>query len=184
MVNSDVLENRAITPFDVSGAEIYSENRWQEPFAQLRREMPVSYLPDSPYGPYWSVVTHDLVQQVELDPKTYSSSYEVGGITITDGSGEYEFPNFIAMDAPTHTAQHKVVQPSFNPSEMLAREPEIRARTRALRSSLSVIVVAPAVMNICVSSGLPFRSHRIICNEGEKCNDQFGCSGKSGDHSL
>ena len=123
MTNSDVLEKRAITPFDVSEGSLYSEDRWQEPFARLRREMPVSYLPDSPYGPYWSVVTHDLVQQVELDPKTYSSSYEVGGITITDGSGEYEFPNFIAMDAPIHTAQRKVVQPSFNSSEMLAREP-------------------------------------------------------------
>lgn len=138
MADSNVLEKRAITPFDLSDGTLYSEDRWQEPFAQLRRDMPVSYCPESPFGPYWSVVTHDLVQQVELDAKTYSSSYEHGGITITDGTGEDEFPNFIAMDAPKHTAQRKVVQPSFNPSEMLAREPEIRQRTKELFDALPV----------------------------------------------
>ncbi|QJB70099.1 cytochrome P450 [Parasphingorhabdus halotolerans] len=138
MADSDVLEKRAITPFDVSEGALYSENRWQEPFAQLRRDMPVSFLPDSPYGPYWSVVTHDLVQQVELDAQTYSSSYVHGGITITTGLVEDEFPNFIAMDAPKHTAQRKVVQPSFNPSEMLVREPEIRQRTKELFDALPV----------------------------------------------
>jgi len=138
MADSDVLEKRAITPFDLSNGAFYSEDRWQEPFAQLRREMPVSYCPDSPYGPYWSVVTHDLVGQAELDPQTFSSSYENGGITIVDGTGEDKFPNFIAMDAPVHTAQRKVVQPSFNPSEMLAREPEIRQRTKELFDALPV----------------------------------------------
>lgn len=136
MADSNVLEKRAITPFDLSDGAFYSEDRWQDPFAQLRREMPISYCPESPFGPYWSVVTHDLVQQVELDAKTYSSSYEHGGISITDGTGEDEFPNFIAMDAPVHTAQRKVVQPSFNPSEMLAREPEIRQRTKELFDAL------------------------------------------------
>ncbi len=138
MAETDVLESRAITPFDVSEAALYAEDRWQEPFAQLRREMPVSYLPESPYGPYWSVVTHDLVQQVELDPATYSSAFDKGGIAIVDGTGENEFPNFIAMDAPKHTEQRRVVQPSFNPSEMIDREPEIRQRTRELFDALPV----------------------------------------------
>jgi len=138
MADSNVLEKRAITPFDLSDGALYSEDRWQEPFAQLRREMPVSYCPESPYGSYWSVVTHDLVQKAELDAKTFSSSYKNGGITIVDGTGEDEFPNFIAMDAPVHTAQRKVVQPSFNPSEMLSREPEIRQRTKELFDALPV----------------------------------------------
>ena len=180
MTNSDVLEKRAITPFDVSEGALYSENRWQEPFAQLRREMPVSYLPDSPYGPYWSVVTHDLVQKVELDPKTYSSSYEHGGITITDSSGEYEFPNFIAMDAPTHTAQRKVVQPSFNPSEMLAREPEIRERTKELFDALPVggtfdwveqVSVKLTIGMLCVLFDFPWEQWRDMKRWSDTASD-------------
>ena len=65
-----VQEKRAITPVDVSREALYVENRWHEPFAWLRREMPVSYCPESLYGPYWSVVTHELVGAVELDHET------------------------------------------------------------------------------------------------------------------
>jgi cytochrome P450 len=127
----------ALTPYDVSDAALYVEDRWRAPFAELRRTMPVSFRPESPYGPYWSVVTHDLIQQVEGQPEIFSSSYTFGGITIGDPI-ELEFPNFIAMDAPRHTAQRKVVQPSFNPSEMARRDLEIAQRTRELFDALPV----------------------------------------------
>lgn len=128
----------AITPFDVSDASLYTEHRWQAPFEKLRAEMPVSYLPDSPYGPYWSVASHDLIQKVEIDPKVYSSSYELGNITIVDSFGEREFPNFIAMDAPRHTEHRKVVAPAFNPSQMAEREKQVRQRTKELFDALPV----------------------------------------------
>ncbi len=131
-----LTRTRAITPFDVSDNALYTENRWHAPFAQLRRDMPVSYRPDSPYGPFWSVTTLDMIQQVEIHPEIYSSSYELGNITIADTVSGSEFPNFIAMDAPRHTEQRKVVQPAFNPSEMTRREREIRARTKQVLDSL------------------------------------------------
>ncbi len=180
MSDSDVLEKRAITPIDLSEGALYSEDRWHEPFAQLRSEMPVSYRPESPYGPYWSVVTHDLVQQVELDAKTYSSSYEHGGITITDGTGEDEFPNFIAMDAPKHTAQRKVVQPSFNPSEMLEREPEIRQRTKELFDALPVgetfdwveeVSVKLTIGMLCVLFDFPWEEWRDMKRWSDTASD-------------
>lgn len=127
-----------ITPFDPSDEAIYVEDRWIEPFAALRRDAPVSFLPDSPYGPYWSVATHELIQQAEGDPDTFSSDYRLGGITIADALGEAEFPNFIAMDRPRHTEQRKTVAPAFNPSEMKRRETEIRTRTAELFDSLPV----------------------------------------------
>ncbi len=126
----------ALTPTDVSDTTLYTKYRWRAPFAALRRDMPVSYLPESPYGPYWSVVSHALVQEVENKPELFSSSYEFGGITIVDTAPEANFPNFIAMDRPRHTEQRKVVQPAFNPSEMTRREVEIRARTKALFDAL------------------------------------------------
>ncbi|MEP2103226.1 MAG: cytochrome P450 [Parasphingorhabdus sp.] len=130
--------SRTITPYDVSDAALYVEDRWKEPFEQLRRDMPVSYCPDSPYGLYWSVSTLDLVQQVELKSEIFASSITLGGITIIDPPEEMKLPNFIAADAPTHTAQRKVVQPAFNPSEMSRREAEIRQRTKQLFDNLPI----------------------------------------------
>jgi cytochrome P450 len=129
---------RTITPFDPSDTVIYVEDCWREPFAALRREMPVSYRPESPYGPFWSVATLDLVQEVEAKPDIFSSADEFGGITIGDVASGEGFPNFIAMDRPRHTEQRKVVQPSFNPSEMARRDSEIRTRTTALFDGLPV----------------------------------------------
>ncbi len=128
----------AITPVDVSANALYVEDQWREPFATLRRDMPVSYRPESPFGPYWSVATLDLIAEVEANPDIYSSSNELGNITIVDTPPEASFPNFIAMDRPRHTEQRKVVQPAFNPSEMAQRETEIRTRTTALFDALPV----------------------------------------------
>ena len=83
-----------ITPVDVSDNALYTEHRWHAPFEKLRAEMPVSFLPDSPYGPYWSVVTHDLIQQVEVHPEIYSSSWKLGNITIQSSTDEASLANF------------------------------------------------------------------------------------------
>jgi cytochrome P450 len=125
---------RAINPVDVSDTALYTEDRWREPFAQLRAEAPVSWREDSPYGGYWSVVTHDLIQQVELDPATYSS--QIGNITIAEGVAGSEFPNFIAMDPPRHTEQRRVVAAAFTPSQMAQRERQVRERTKELFDAL------------------------------------------------
>lgn len=138
MTNNPSDAKRAVASCDVSDAALYVEDLWQEPFAALRRDMPVSFMPDSPYGPYWSVSTLDMIQQVELRPDIFSSASDIGGITIVDSLDENEFPNFIAMDAPKHSAQRKVVQPAFNPSEMARREAEIRQRTKELFDNLPV----------------------------------------------
>jgi cytochrome P450 len=132
------LTQTPITPTDVSDTTIYTEDRWAEPFAAMRRDMPVSLRPESPYGPYWSVTTLDLIAEVEGNPDVYSSSHELGNITIADSVGGSEFPNFIAMDRPRHTEQRKVVQPAFNPSEMVRREAAIRQRTKEVFDSLPV----------------------------------------------
>jgi cytochrome P450 len=127
---------RAINPFDVSDTALYTEDRWREPFAQLRAEAPVSWREDSAYGPYWSVVTHDLIQQVELDPASYSS--QLRNITIADSVAGSEFPNFIAMDPPRHTEQRRVVAAAFTPSQMVQRERQVRERTRELFDALPI----------------------------------------------
>jgi cytochrome P450 len=136
---ASVLEEaRAVAPVDVSDIALYTEDRWREPFAHLRAAMPVSWCPESPYGGYWSVATHALIQAVELDPATFSSSWENGNIVIADPPPQSNLPNFIAADPPVHTAQRKVIAPAFNPSQMAEREKVVRQRTRELFDALPV----------------------------------------------
>jgi cytochrome P450 len=103
-----------IAPIDVSDPELYRTDTWQAPFAKLRAEDPVQFVPDSAYGPYWSVTKYNDIMTVELDPLTYSS--EVGGITIRDIPDEIRRRSFIQMDPPQHTAERKTVAPSSPPS--------------------------------------------------------------------
>ncbi len=126
----------AETPFDPSDVSWYVEDTWRAPYAALRASAPVSRLAESPYGAYWSVVTHDLIQEVELKPEVFSSSWELGNITVADAVGGSEFPNFLAQDPPLHTEQRKVVAPAFSPSQMIERERQVKRRTRELFDAL------------------------------------------------
>ena len=121
---------------DVSDPRLYREDEWREPFARLRREDPVHFHADSPYGPYWSVTRHDDIMKVELDPATYSSASERGGIQIADQPKGQELPNFIRMDPPRHTAQRKTVAPIVAPSNLANMEGLIRERTAAVLDAL------------------------------------------------
>ena len=127
---------RALNQTDVSANALYVDDTWRAPFAQLRAEAPVSWREDSPFGGYWSVATHALVQAVELHPEIYSSRWDLGNITIADSVGGSEFPNFIAQDPPIHTAQRKVIAPAFSPSQIVKLEAQVRARTTALFAGL------------------------------------------------
>ncbi|HMN52949.1 MAG TPA: cytochrome P450 [Sphingopyxis sp.] len=135
---SVVDEARAVSPVDVSDIALYVDDKWHAPFARLRADMPVSWCPDSPYGGYWSVATHALVQAGELDPPTFSSSGENGNIVIADPPPQSNLPNFIAADPPVHTAQRRVISPAFSPSQMSEREKTVKQRTRELFDGLPV----------------------------------------------
>ncbi|MEN9718952.1 MAG: hypothetical protein RIQ99_1830 [Pseudomonadota bacterium] len=133
--------DRGIAPIDVSRAELYSEDRWQEPFRQLRAAAPIQYVPDSKFGPYWSVSTYKPIVHVEALPRLFSSSWQYGGISIAFDAKrllehEVRQPMFIAMDPPDHTAQRRTVAPSFGPSEVAAMQSEVRQRTGELLDSL------------------------------------------------
>ncbi len=126
--------------WDVSRSDIYVEDRWQPIFAEMRKEAPINKIDASPYGPYWNVTTIKAIQHVESLPELYSSSWEVGGITIGERPEEieedFQLPMFIAMDRPQHTGQRRTVAPAFTPAEMERMATEIRARTAATLDTL------------------------------------------------
>jgi cytochrome P450 len=138
------MEPEVIDPLDVSRAEMWAEDRWQEPFRQLRAKHPIHYCENSKFGPYWSISTYKPIQHIEALPKIFSSSWEVGGITVAgDGidnlqEGEEVFPMFIAMDPPQHNAQRRTVAPAFGPSEILRMNADTRKRAGDLLDSLPV----------------------------------------------
>ncbi|WP_066782118.1 cytochrome P450 [Sphingomonas sp. CCH5-D11] len=128
----------AVDPFDVSRPELYRDDTWREPFARLRAEAPVHYVPDSEFGPYWSVSSYKPIVEVESLPDLYSS--EAGGITIAnfdvDDPNAVRMPMFIARDRPVHTAQRRTVAPAFTPSEMTRLSSDIRRRTEEVLDTL------------------------------------------------
>ncbi|WP_379548500.1 cytochrome P450 [Qipengyuania sp. DSG2-2] len=130
--------------YDTSRSDIYVDNTWPPIFAEMRKEGPLHYIKESPFGPYWSVVGHKAIQHVEALPELFSSSWEHGGITILERVDDedmadeerFELPMFIAMDRPKHTGQRRTVAPAFNPGEMKRMEGEIRQRTGECLDSL------------------------------------------------
>jgi cytochrome P450 len=127
-----------VSAIDVSDAALYADDSWRPVFARLRAEAPVHHQPHSPFGPYWSVTRHADIMAVEARPDIFSSSHEFGGITVVDLFGEYNLPQFIAMDRPRHREQRRVVAPAFGPSEIARMAVEVRARTRELIDGLPI----------------------------------------------
>jgi len=126
-----------VDPLDMSRAELYRDDTWHEPFANLRAEAPVYYTEHSAFGPFWSVSTYKPIVQIESLPEIFSS--EAGGITIADmQEGDIKMPMFIAMDRPKHTGQRRTIAPAFTPSEMVRMNDNIRFRTTEILDALPV----------------------------------------------
>jgi len=115
-----------ITPIDVSDPNLYATDTWQPLFEKLREEDPVQYVPESDYGPYWSVTKYNDIMTVELDPQTYSS---FPSIIIRDVPEAVRRPSFITMDPPQHTAERKTVALIVAPFNLKNMADTIRERT-------------------------------------------------------
>lgn len=124
---------------DVSRAELWTASSWRPLFARLRAEDPVSYCPDSIFGPYWSITRYDDIVEVEGDPQTFSSSWEHGGIVIFDMQDTgVQLRMFIAMDDPEHGEKRKAIAPAVTPSEIQKLAGALRQRTAEVLDSLPV----------------------------------------------
>src|SRR5689334_13483134 len=124
-----MMPDSARIEIDLGDPRLYRDDTWRPHFSRLRREDPVHFTADSPYGPYWSVTRYADIMKVELDHAVYSSAQELGGIQIADQPKGRSLPNFIRMDPPRHTAQRKTVAPIVAPSNLANMEGLIRERT-------------------------------------------------------
>ena len=132
-------EPGAALNYDMSDASWYVEDRWQEPFRQMRELDPIHWTENGMFGNFWNVTSHKAIQHVEALPEIFSSSYEHGGITLADridDGTELVMPMFIAMDRPKHTGQRRTVAPAFTPTEMKRMSDDIRRRTAEILDGL------------------------------------------------
>ena len=121
---------------DVSDPQLFYDDVWQPYFERHRKDAPVNYIPDSPYGPYWSVAKYKDIVQVEVNHKVFSSSDEVGGIMINDAPKGMESTSFIRMDPPDHDTQRREVSSTVNPITLAKMESLIRDRTNMVLDGL------------------------------------------------
>ncbi|HSQ68623.1 MAG TPA: cytochrome P450, partial [Steroidobacteraceae bacterium] len=113
----------------------FETDRWRPYFERLRREDPVHYLADSPFGPFWSVTKFNDIVHVDTHHQVYSSSPT---IVIGDLTDDMKFDNFIFMDPPKHDVQRAAVQPVVAPANLAKLEPVIRERAGRILDSLPV----------------------------------------------
>src|SRR6476619_915151 len=105
-------------------------------FERLRKEEPVHYCTNSPIEPYWSVTKYNDIMHVDTNHGIFSSDVSLGGISIRDVPPGYDWPSFIAMDQPRHSAQRKTVSPMFTPSHLDELAILIRGRTGKVLDAL------------------------------------------------
>jgi cytochrome P450 len=120
--------------FDVSDPGLYQSDSWYPYFERLRREDPIHFVSDSPYGPYWAVSKYKDIMHCEVNHQVFSN--EIGGIQIEDQPKDMQRPSFIRMDPPRHDDQRKVASPIVAPANLANMEGVIRDRTRMVLDAL------------------------------------------------
>jgi cytochrome P450 len=124
-----------IDEIDVSDGTLFEHDAYAPYFARLRRDDPVHYTAESPFGAYWSITRFDDIKYVDTHHELFSS---VPTIVIGDPAEDFTMPMFIAMDPPKHDEQRKGVTGAVSPKRLVELEPVIRARVAAIMDALPV----------------------------------------------
>ncbi len=127
-----------LASINVAQAALFQRNLQGRYFERLRKEDPVHYCAESPFGPYWSVTKFKDIMQVDTHHQVYSSE---GGITLGPPVAMQEAqvmrtPMFIAMDPPKHDVQRATVSPVVEPRNLATLESTIRERAAGILDSL------------------------------------------------
>jgi len=133
--------------------ERFSHGVPHETFAYLREHEPVWWWPE---GSCWVVTTHELVEQINRDFETYSSS---GGIVPPDGAN-INPSVLLAMDPPVHTEYRRLVIRSFVPRSIQAIEAAIRSIAR--EAIADFVAAGGGDFVVEVASAIPFRVMALL----------------------
>jgi cytochrome P450 len=142
--DKDELQRRAreeayATPlreFHPGAPRLFQDDTLWPWFERLRKEEPVHYCTNAPIAPYWSVTRYNDIMHVDTNHGIFSSDISLGGISIRDTPEGYDWPSFIAMDQPRHSAQRKTVSPMFTPTHLDELAVLIRQRAAKVLDNL------------------------------------------------
>ncbi len=124
-----------ITEINVADPSLYEYDLQGAFFERLRKEDPVHYCADSPFGPFWSVTRFKDILYVDMHHEEFSSSPT---IILGDQPADFTFESFITMDPPKHDVQRVTVAGVVAPRNLAELEPIIRERAGAILDSLPV----------------------------------------------
>ena len=124
-----------LATFDITDPELWRQGAYWDYFARMRKEAPVNFCPESPFGAYWNVTSYKDIMTVDTTHGIFSSE---GGITVVDQDEDFQLPMFIAMDPPKHDLQRKTVQSIVGPDNLKSFESLIRSRTTEIFDSLDI----------------------------------------------
>jgi len=134
----DKAYSTPLKDFQVADPELFRSDTLWPWFERLRAEDPVHLTEDGPNGRYWSVTRHADIIAVDSNHGVYSSSSELGGITLQDAVDSSGSTSFIGLDPPMHDAQRRAVMPMFSSESMAQLEPLIRERAAKILDELPV----------------------------------------------
>lgn len=122
-----------LSDLDVSDIKRFQDDSIWPYFERLRKEDPIHYCQDSPYGPYWSITKYHDIVAVDMTHGVFSSEQ---GVTIVDVAEEYWTPSFIKMSPPKHGEQRNTISPIVAPENLAKLEGLIRQRVTAVLDGL------------------------------------------------
>jgi cytochrome P450 len=122
--------------FHPGAPKLFQDDTLWPYFERLRNEEPVHYCTNAPIEAYWSVTKYNDIMHVDTNHGIFSSDVRNGGISIRDVPVGYDWPSFIAMDQPKHSAQRKTVSPMFTPTHLDELALLIRQRSAKVLDSL------------------------------------------------
>lgn len=128
----------AFQAIDYSNPRLFEQDAWRPYFERLRKQSPVHYQQQSPFGPFWSITRFEDIVEVERNWQVFSShpTIAIGEFKMEEGAED--IPTFIAMDPPRHDLQRKAVQPVVAPKNLAEMETLIRQRVGELLDALPV----------------------------------------------
>ena len=120
-----------LASIDVSNPRLYQDDVIGAYFARLRKEAPIHYCANSPYGPFWSLTKYKDIVEINADDVRVSSNYELGGHILGYDtmfrSHGVDARMFQSTDPPVHTAQRKAIAPIVARANVRDMEDKIRA---------------------------------------------------------
>ena len=155
---------------DVAIEERFAADTMWPFFERLRREDPVHYCAESPFGAYWSITKFDDIVTVETNHQVFSSDKRIG-IYDNEESEDFEMPMFIAMDPPKHDQQRKTISPIVAHESLAGFAELIRERAATILDELPIgepfdwvdrVSVELTLQMLATLFGFPFEERRKL----------------------